>query len=320
MEEALRVAIAGASGIGKHHGKWFHQAGAEIVGFWGSSEESCAATAQALRDIFPFVGRGYWDLDQLLSGEAPNLLTICLPNEAHYACARRALERGCHVLCEKPLVWHSEGAAKMVAQARELIDLARRGGRCFGVCTQYAASLPHYLKLYEPARGSLKKIDTFYAEMETLDRGRRRSATEIWIDMAPHPLSLLLAWIPAGVIVPGSLQVELAGGEARTRFDFADASGSCSCEIVVRDLDEGQPVRRFGVNDFLVDCEGRSDADGIYRSVLSAGDTEMLGEDFMSLLVSQFAQAATQPDLDPLVPGEIGLRNLELQLQVVQSA
>ena len=138
--------------------------------------------------------------------------------------------------------------------------------------------------------------------------------------MGPHPLSLLLAWMPAGVIDPGSLQVELAGGEARTRFDFADASGSCSCEIVVRDLDEGQPVRRFGVNGFLVDCEGRSDADGIYRSVLSAGDTEVLGEDFMSLLVSQFAQAVTQPDLDPLVPGEVGLRNLELQLQILQSA
>ena len=32
MEEVLRVAIAGASGIGKHHAKWFHQAGTQVVG------------------------------------------------------------------------------------------------------------------------------------------------------------------------------------------------------------------------------------------------------------------------------------------------
>ena len=316
----MDVAIAGASGIGKHHAKWFHQAGARVVGFLGSSEERVAATSEALRAIFPFSGRGYWDFDRLLEVERPNVVDVCLPNGAHYDCAKRALVHGCHVLCEKPMVWDPAGAEQTLARARELVDLARRAARRLGICTQYAALLEHYLRLYQPVRGPLDGIESFYAEMETLARGRFRSAEEIWVDMGPHPLSLLLAWKPGGAIEPSSLVVELTGSEARARFDFSDASGTCRCEIAVRDLSAGQPLRRFGVNGFLVDCSGRPDADGIYFSVLSTPDQELLGADFMSLLVAQFARAAVEPDTLPLVPGEAGLRNLELQLQILQSA
>ena len=205
-------------------------------------------------------------------------------------------------------------------QARALVDLARQTNLHLGVCTQYAASLPNYRQLYEEARGSLATVESFYAEMETLARGRRRSAAEVWIDMAPHPLSMLLAWMPDGVIEPESLQVASGRGEVRARFSFADAAGSCRCEIIVRDLHEGQPLRRFGVNGFLVDCEGRSAPDGTYCSVLSTGESALVGDDFMSLLIARFADAAMQPKLAPLVSGEVGLRNLELQLQILQNA
>ena len=320
MERALRVAIAGASGIGKHHAKWFHRAGAQVVGFLGRSRESAAAAEGVLRDIFPFSGQGYWDLDQLLSEEAPDVVDVCLPNEAHFDCVKCALEWGCHVLCEKPLVWHSDGPKQTQMQARALVDLARQTNLHLGVCTQYAAALPDYRRLYEEARGSLTTVESFYAEMETLARGRRRSAAEVWIDMAPHPLSMLLAWMPDGVIEPESLQVVSGSGEVQACFSFADSSGSCRCEIIVRDLHAGQPLRRFGVNGFLVDCTGRSAPDGTYCSVLSTGESELIGDDFMSLLIARFTEAAIQPKLTPLVSGEVGLRNLELQLQVLQNA
>ena len=320
MERALRVAIAGASGIGKHHAKWFHRVGAQVVGFLGRSRESVAATERVLGDIVPFAGRGYWDLDRLLTEEAPDVVDVCLPNEAHFDSVKCALERGCHVLCEKPLVWHADGAEQTQMQARALVDLARQTNLHLGVCTQYAAAQSYYRQLYEKARGSLATRGSFYAEMETLARGRCRSAAEVWIDMAPHPLSMLLAWMPDGVIEPASLQVVSGSGEVRARFSFADAKGSCRCEIVVRDLHTGQPLRRFGVNGFLVDCTGRSAPDGTYCSVLSTGESELIGDDFMSLLIARFAEAAMQPELAPLVSGEVGLRNLELQLQILQSA
>lgn len=48
MERSLRVVIAGASGIGKHHAKWFHRVGAQVVGFLGRCRESVAATERVL--------------------------------------------------------------------------------------------------------------------------------------------------------------------------------------------------------------------------------------------------------------------------------
>ncbi|MXY84306.1 MAG: Gfo/Idh/MocA family oxidoreductase, partial [Gemmatimonadetes bacterium] len=303
-----------------HHAKWFDRAGAQVVGFLGRSWESAAATERVLRDIFPFSGQGYWDLARLLSEEAPDVVDVCLPNEAHLDCVECALEQGCHVLCEKPLVWHPDGPAQTQMQARALVDLARQTNLHLGVCTQYAASLPYYRQLYEEARGSLTTVESFYAEMETLARGRRRSAAEVWIDMAPHPLSMLLAWMPDGVIEPESLQVVSGSGGVRACFSFVGSSESCRCEIIVRDLHEGQPLRRFGVNGLLVDCTGRPAPDGTYCSVLSTDESELIGDDFMSLLIARFAEATIQPKLTPLVSGEVGLRNLELQLQILQNA
>ena len=319
MSEKLRVAVAGASGIGKHHAKWYHMAGCEVVGFLGSSRESCAETEQVLKSIFPFRGRGYWEWEELLEKESPDIADVCVPNEMHAACVLGALKKGCHVLCEKPLVWHRrETIDTILEQTRSLVECARKERRKLGVCTQYAASLPHYMRLYEPARGALEQVARFYAEMETLSRGRRRSAADIWVDMGPHPLSLLLAWIPAGEISPDSLQVEFSGSGVRALFDFVSGETVCRSEIVVRDRASGNPVRRFGVNDFIVECEGRNDEQGIFRSVLRSGQKSLIGADFMSLLISQFVEAVQETDKEPLVSGEVGLRNLELQTQILR--
>ena len=45
---------------------------------------------------------------------------ICTPNALHFPMAKAALQAGKHVLCEKPL-------ATSVAEARELVELARAG-------------------------------------------------------------------------------------------------------------------------------------------------------------------------------------------------
>jgi len=320
MANRLRVAVAGASGIGKHHAKWYHLAGCEVVGFLGSSPDSCAVTARGLEEIFPFSGKGYWEWDELLGEARPDLIDICTPNELHHAHAIRALEAGCHVLCEKPLVWDPrEEAGKSLEKGREIVEKAREKGLRFGVCTQYAVALPHYAQLCGvPGAGA--RIEHFYAEMETLARGRERSPLQIWIDMGPHPLSLLLAWIPDGAIAAESLQVDFQGHEARARFDFVSAQGRCASEITVRDLEDGAPARRFGVNGEIVDCSGRPDANGAYRTVLSRGAEEAVGTDFMSRLISEFVAAVEEPQKPVPVSGETGLRNLELLAQVLQQA
>ena len=60
--------------------------------------------------------------------------------------------------------------------------------------------------------------------------------------------------------------------------------------------------------------------DGIYQTVLAHGDREVWGDDLMYLLIAQFIQSIKDPQTTPLATGEIGLRNLELQQQVMQFA
>lgn len=328
MKPSLRVAVAGASGIGKHHAKWYHDCGCEVVAFLGSGDASCRTTAADLVQSIGFSGRGYSDFGQLLEQEEPDVVDVCTPNELHFELAMAALMAGCHVLVEKPMVW--DGPAHSVRSldlANRLVDEATERALCLGVCTQYAASLPLYERIYTRETGSYtreigsqQQVTEFIAEMETLSRGRQRDGAEIWIDMGSHPLSLLLAWMPDGVIDPDSLQVEFAGHQARSRFDFFAGDRRFHCDITVRDKSEGVPIRRFGVNGVLVECEGRPDSDGVYQSVLQRKGSEVMGQDFMSLLISQFAAAVRGDEPGPIVTGATGVRNLELQFQIYSAA
>ena len=156
--------------------------------------------------------------------------------------------------------------------------------------------------------------------METLSRGRDRDARDIWVDMGSHPLSLLLAWIPDGAILGAAPAVTMAGKEARALFDFGSGNSRCRVDLAVRDRPEGVPARRYGINGLMVDCGGRAGDDGVYRSVLSLGDREELGDDFMYRLIRQFTDAVLGREEHPMVPGRTGLRNLELQLELLAAA
>ena len=67
MKPSLRVAVAGASGIGQHHAKWYNECGCEVVAFLGSCDASCRATAEDLHQSIGFSGRGLRTSPLLLS-------------------------------------------------------------------------------------------------------------------------------------------------------------------------------------------------------------------------------------------------------------
>jgi len=326
MGNGLKVAVAGAGGIGKHHANWHHQCGSQVVAILGRDEARCEQVADSLTQLFGFSGRCYTDLSDLLERERPDIVDICTPNAAHYEGAARALEAGSHVLCEKPVVWEEPAESEvLLGQGRRLADLAVTAQRHLAVCTQYAACLEHYQRLCGPALGgrdipgpeSIRRLDV---EMETLARGRNRTAREIWVDMGSHPLSLLLAWRPDGEILASTAEVSLAGNEARAVFDYGNAQNCCQVDIAVRDRPDGVPVRRFGINGALADCSGRPGDDGLYRSVLSQGEREEVGDDFMHRLIRQFTAAVLGDEAHPLVTGATGLRNLQLQLELLAAA
>lgn len=71
-------------------------------------------------------GRSYGDWREMLEGESArddrvDLVTVATPNATHHEIARAFLERGFHVLCEKPMTM-------TVAEAEDLVGLSRESG------------------------------------------------------------------------------------------------------------------------------------------------------------------------------------------------
>lgn len=76
----------------------------------------------ALLEVFPDA-RWHRSAEELLAGNhSLDFVDICAPSASHALLARAALERGLHVLCEKPL-------ALSTAELRPLADAAKRAGR-----------------------------------------------------------------------------------------------------------------------------------------------------------------------------------------------
>ena len=134
------VAILGASGIGRNHARWFWKHGARVDSFLGSSPASVAKTIKTLQALFPFEGRGYDKLSELLQSERPQIVCISTPPAQHFAQILACLESGAHVLCEKPLIFEADRDGKYLqARAQELVEMARHKGLLFGTQMQYAA-------------------------------------------------------------------------------------------------------------------------------------------------------------------------------------
>lgn len=122
----VRVAVVGTGGWGEQHARVFaDRTDTELVAVVGRDPARTEARASAYRT------RGYTDVDAMLDAERPDLVTVILPNEEHFAPTLHLIERDVPLLVEKPLVFDLDEADTLLAAAaaRELffaIDLNHR--------------------------------------------------------------------------------------------------------------------------------------------------------------------------------------------------
>lgn len=103
-----------------------------VAGCFSRGAESNGATA---REHGVAEDRIYATYQEMAEKEAArpdgiDFVSIVTPNHVHYEQARAFLENGINVVCEKPLCFE-------IAQARELVGLAREKGLLFGVTYTY---------------------------------------------------------------------------------------------------------------------------------------------------------------------------------------
>jgi myo-inositol 2-dehydrogenase/D-chiro-inositol 1-dehydrogenase len=112
VEKKLKVAIVGAGGWGRQHARVFAaRPDVQLAGLFSRKLETAAVRAAE------FGARPYDDLGKMLAAEKPDLVSICLPNEAHFAAALEVIRAGFPLLVEKPLVLDLKEAETLLAEA-----------------------------------------------------------------------------------------------------------------------------------------------------------------------------------------------------------
>lgn len=307
---AVRVAVIGVRGVGKFHAQWFAHEGAEVVAFVASRPETLAANEAALRQVVPqFRGRGYADVADMLAAERPDAVSVCSPHHLHAEHALLALQHGAHVLCEKPLVWLGEDRIEdALQQARQVVAEAQRRRLCFAINTQYAAAVPHLQALVtEKALAAVPQAITL--TMEARMRDRDTAGTGLWVDLAPHPLSLLIALFPAAHLDAATALFEEAPRRLTARFQVRLPEAKMDICVRLARLD-GTLERSIAWNGFVVRFEPHRDERGVFHTRLCWDDGERIADDFMRVSVRQFL-AAVEGRGSPLCDGAAAVRQTE---------
>jgi predicted dehydrogenase len=321
VSHKLRVAIIGATGIGKHHGKWYAMRGCEVVAFVGTSPETVARTRDSMAQIFGFQGAGCLDVREMLVEHKPDAVSVCSPHHLHREHTLACLEAGAHVLCEKPLVWDvAKSGAEMLADGESMISAAQQARRLLAVNTQYVAAIAPYLELYRKHQGQRDRIERLDFRMESKGGASGPNQyEEIWIDLASHPLSLMLRLLPRATFASDSATCVIGRDEVVAQFEMEQPGGRCPVRIELRNVYEGAMVRRFGVNGFMAELSGANDEQGIYRTHVAAAGERVQCEDLVHTSVRRFVEAV-RGEGEPLATGAEALRNLELHLALLQRA
>lgn len=108
----VRVGVIGVGVLGQHHARLYRECpDSELVGIYDSNPASSQTAAAE------FETTAFATIDELV--DAVDAVSVAVPTTLHHAIATDLLQRGCHVLVEKPL-------AATVEQGRELVALAQQ--------------------------------------------------------------------------------------------------------------------------------------------------------------------------------------------------
>ena len=109
---ALRTGIIGTGGIARSHVDGYRKNGVQITALMDSDRAAADAMAASIEGVKVFS-----DYQSLLDSGLVDMISICTPPVAHEGPAVYALERGIHVLLEKPMAHNVDSARRILAAA-----------------------------------------------------------------------------------------------------------------------------------------------------------------------------------------------------------
>ena len=115
----IKMAILGCGGMsGAHANRYKKNPDVEIVALCDVSPEIVEKYIEKNLGDYPTKPAIFTDFAQMLSDANPDAITIVTPHTMHFEHGMQAIESGCHVFMEKPMVTNSEDAKRLRAAVK----------------------------------------------------------------------------------------------------------------------------------------------------------------------------------------------------------
>ncbi len=126
----LKTAVVGLGYIGNIHLEALFRVGTDVVAVADANKAACEQAQMKYG-----ISHIYIDYRELIENEILDAVHICTPNHMHYEIALAAIDKGLHVLCEKPLALTSKQAKELTEQLgkKELIGAVNFNYRYYPV-------------------------------------------------------------------------------------------------------------------------------------------------------------------------------------------
>jgi predicted dehydrogenase len=175
----LRAGVIGVGSLGFHHARILREvAGVAMAGVFDASPERAAQVAAELGV------RAFASLDEMLG--AVDAAVVAVPTTAHAEVALAAIERGVHLLIEKPI-------ASTTQEADEIVRAAERAG--VTIATGHV----------ERFNGALRACEQYLDEPRFVESHRlapfnpRGTDVAVVLDLMIHDIDLVLGLVGRGV-------------------------------------------------------------------------------------------------------------------------
>jgi predicted dehydrogenase len=314
--ESTRVGVVGVGSLGFHHARILAgMPDVTVTGVWDTRADRLAEVAA--EHGVPAAS----SLDALL--DAVDACVIAVPTEAHEEVAVAALNRGIHVMIEKPL-------APTLAAADRILEAAKTSGSL--VQTGHVERFNGVLRAVEPYVGELLFVESH----RLAPFGPRGTDVAVVLDLMIHDLDLVLSLIPARVanvaaVGVGVLTASTDIANARLEFEGGAVANLTASRI---SLERMRKIRFFqrsgyisldlaaGTGEYLrlkgAPFEpGRPLAAGRLEDVVERVSLSGDGREPLGVELERFA-AAVRGESPVAVSGEDGRRALAVALDIVK--
>jgi predicted dehydrogenase len=228
-QNPVRVAVIGTGSLGQHHARIYAEmAAAGTVQFAGVCDVNAAA-AQTFADKYNT--RAFASIEE--AAEASDALNIVTPTTTHFDIAKALIQRGKHLLIEKPMTDNMEQAAELVRLAHERHCLVQVG----------------HIERFNPVFHYLESVATEprFIEAHRLSPHPGRNAdVGVVLDLMIHDLDIVLALVKspvASVEAVGTAVLSQSEDIANARLKFANG---CIANLTASRVSE-ERMRKIGV-------------------------------------------------------------------------